>query len=351
MIDPVERWREHGEKPDFAGPLSFGGVPMTQDSRDLEGADVAIVGAPIDDCVSDRSGTRFGPRAIRAASCPPGPHLEAKIDAFAELRIVDFCDAPVLPGDAARTHRAIADTVGEVVTAGCAPIVLGGDHSITYPNVQACVGRHGPVGLVHFDTHTDTGSEVFGVRESHGTPMYRLVEAGLVAPVRYVQIGLRGYWPGEEVFAWQAERGITSFLMQDVGERGIGAVIAAAIERVGPGPVFLTVDIDVLDPAFAPGTGTPEPGGMSLSDLLAACRHTAAGLDLVGADVVEVIPTAIGSADTTALAAERIVREILTGIALRRGHQSGQATLKKSQAAARPGQWPLSASPAAAKAT
>ncbi len=110
--------------------------------------------------------------------------------------------------------------------------------------------------------------------------------------------------------------------------------MAAAIERVGPGPVFLTVDIDVLDPAFAPGTGTPEPGGMSLSDLLGACRQTAAGLDLVGADVVEVIPTAIGSADITALAAERIVREILTGIALSRGHQPGQASLTRSQAAA-----------------
>jgi agmatinase len=113
-----------------------------------------------------------------------------------------------------------------------------------------------------------------------------------VAPERYVQIGHRGYWPGEQVFAWQGERGITSYVIQDVRERGIGAVLAAAIERVGPGPAFLTVDIDVLDPAYAPGTGTPEPGGMSLSDLLVACRHTAAGLDLVGADVVEVIPTA-----------------------------------------------------------
>jgi agmatinase len=334
VIDPLQRWRDYGEKPDFAGPLSFGGVPMTQDSRDLEGADVAIVGAPTDDCVSDRSGTRFGPRAIRAASCPPGPHLEAKLDAFAELRVIDFCDAPVLPGDAVRTHRAIAETVSEVVSAGSVPIVLGGDHSITYPDVRACVLGHGPVGLVHFDTHTDTGSQVFGVRESHGTPMYRLVEAGLVAPERYVQVGLRGYWPGEEVFAWQAERGITSFFMHDVRERGIDAVMAAAIERVGPGPAFLTVDIDVLDPAFAPGTGTPEPGGMSLSDLLVACRDTAAGLDLVGADVVEVIPTAIGSADITALAAERIVRETLTGIALRReGHQPDRATLDRSQAA------------------
>ena len=327
MIDPVQRWRVYGEKPDFAGPLSFGGVPMTQDGRELEGTDVAIVGAPTDDCVSDRSGARFAPRAIRAASCPPGPHLEAKVDAFAELRIVDFCDAPVLPADPVRTHRAIAETVGEVVAAGSIPVVLGGDHSITEPNVRACALWHGPVGLVHFDTHTDTGSTVFGVEKSHGTPMYRLVEAGLVAPERYAQIGLRGYWPGEEVFAWQAERGITSFFMHQVRESGIRPVMAQAIERVGPGPAFLTVDIDVLDPAFAPGTGTPEPGGMSLSDLLGACREAAAGLEIVGADIVEVIPTAIGSADITALAAERIVREILTGIAQRRGeHQRHRAS-------------------------
>jgi arginase family enzyme len=119
------------------------------------------------------------------------------------------------------------------------------------------------VGLVHFDTHTDTGTEVFGVELSHGTPMYKLVEAGLVDPQRYVQIGLRGYWPGKKEFSWQRERGIRSFFMHDVRERGIRAVVEEALAGLGPGPVFLTVDIDVLDPAFAPGTGTPEPGGMT----------------------------------------------------------------------------------------
>lgn len=321
MIDPLERWREHGEKPDYAGPLSFGGVPLTQDPEELRGADVAIVGAPTDDLVSDRPGTRFGPRAIRAASCPPGPHLEAKLDAFAELRIVDFCDAPVLPADAERSHRAIEETVGQVLDAGAIPIVLGGDHSIAEPDIRACTARHGPVGLIHFDTHTDTGTEVFGVEVSHGTPMYRLVEAGHVAPERYVQIGLRGYWPGEGEFAWQAERGITSFFMHDVRDRGIRAVVEETLARVGPGPVFLSVDVDVLDPAFAPGTGTPEPGGMTPVDLLWACRTVAAGVELVGAEVVEVIPTAVGSADVTALVAERTVREILTGIAVRRSER------------------------------
>jgi agmatinase len=318
MIDPLERWGEDGEKPDYAGVLTFGGVPVTQDPAELDGFDVAIVGAPMDDLVSDRPGTRFGPRAIRAASCPPGPHLEAGIDAFAELRIVDFGDAPVVPADPERSHRAIEETVGEVVRAGLVPIVLGGDHSITEPNVHACAAVHGPLGLVHFDTHADTGAEVFGVERSHGTPMYRLVEAGLVDPHRYVQIGLRGYWPGEQEFAWQAERGITSLFMHDVRELGIREVAARALEAAGAGPAFLTVDVDVLDPGLAPGTGTPEPGGMSTVDLLWACRTVAAGVDLVGADVVEVIPAAVGSADVTALTADRIVREILTGVALRR---------------------------------
>ena len=319
MIDPLERWRRLGlpDKPDYAGLLTFGGAPYTQDAAELEGVDVAIVGAPTDDLVSDRPGTRFAPRAIRAASCPPGPHLEAGVDAFAELRIVDFGDAPVIPADPERTHAAIEALVGEVVAAGAIPIVLGGDHSVSEANIRAVATRHGPVGLVHFDTHTDTGREVFSVERSHGTPMFRLVEQGHVDPRRYVQIGLRGYWPGPAEFGWQAERGITSFFMHDVRERGIRAIVAQALEIVGDGPVFVSVDVDVLDPAYAPGTGTPEPGGMTSADLLEACRTVAEGVRLVGADVVEVLPTAIGSADPTALIAERIVREILTGLALR----------------------------------
>jgi agmatinase len=318
VIDPLERWRAYGEKPDYAGLLTFGALPYTQDARELEGMDVAIVGAPTDDLVSDRPGARFGPRAIRAASCPPGPHLEAKIDAFAELRMCDFGDAPVLPADPARSHAAIESTVAQVVAAGAIPIVLGGDHSIAEPDIRACAARHGPLGLVHFDTHTDTGTEVFGVEISHGTPMYRLVESGIVDPKRYVQIGLRGYWPGEREFAWQDERGITAFFMHDVRDRGISSVVDRTVEVVGGGPTYLTVDIDVLDPAFAPGTGTPEPGGMTSVDLLWAVRAVSERLALVGAEVVEVCPQHLGSLDTTALVAERIVREMLTGIALRR---------------------------------
>jgi agmatinase len=318
VIDPLERWAQYGEKPDYAGLLTFGGVPFTQDPAELEGFDVAVVGAPMDDLVSDRPGARLAPRAIRGASCPPGPHLEVKVDALADLRVVDFGDAPVIPADPGRSHEAIEATVGQVVAAGATPVVLGGDHSITEPSVRACAAAHGPVGVVHFDTHTDTGATVFGVERSHGTFMRRLVDAGHVAGPRYAQIGLRGYWPGDEEFAWQAERGITSLFMHDVRDLGIREVTARAIAAVGPGPVYLTVDVDVLDPAFVPGTGTPEPGGMTAVDLLLAVRTVAAELDLVGADVVEVIPTAVGTADSAALVAERVVREALTGMALRR---------------------------------
>ena len=319
MIDPLERWRRFGEKPDFAGLPSFAGVPYTEDPEELAVADVAIVGAPTDDLVSDRPGARFGPRAIRAASCPPGSHLEAGIDAFAELSVIDYGDAPVLPADPAASHEAIERTVGEVLDAGAIPVVLGGDHGIAEPDIRACA-RHsdGPVGLVHFDTHTDTAHEVFGIEVSHGTPMRRLVEQGHVDPGRYVQAGLRGYWPGEEEFDWQAERGIVSLFMHDIRELGIDEVVERAAATAGEGPTYLSVDIDVLDPAFAPGTGTPEPGGMTSAELLRACRLLAGRLELVGAEVVEVIPTKVGSADITALAAERVVREIVTGIALRR---------------------------------
>lgn len=341
MLDPMRRWSQYGEKPDYAGLLTFGGVPYTEDPDELAGVDVAIVGAPMDDLTSDAPGARFGPRAIRSASCPPGPHLEAKIDAIGEaLRVVDFGDAPVIPADPVRAHAAIRATVAQVLAAGAIPIILGGDHSIAEPDMRACAERFGPVGLVHFDTHTDTGEEVFGAKLSHGTPMYKLVEDGIVDAARYAQIGLRGYWPGEKELGWQRDRGIRSWFMHDVRDLGIRVVIEQVVDALstpgggvrgnpgGPGPepaalapvgpVFLSIDVDVLDPAYAPGTGTPEPGGMTSADLLWAAREIARRLPLVGADIVEVSPTNVGSRDITALVAERTVREILTGIALRR---------------------------------
>jgi agmatinase len=318
MIDPLRRWSEIGEKPDFAGLLSFAGAPYTEDPAELEGVDVAVIGAPMDDLVSDRPGTRLAPRAIRSASSPPGPHLEVGVDATEVLRIVDFGDAAVVPADPRASHAAIEAVVGEALGAGALPIVLGGDHSITEPCVRACAAAHGPLGMIHFDTHTDTAEHVFGAGFSHGTFMRTLIDDGHVNPARYAQIGLRGYWPGESDFAWQLERGITSLFAHDVRDLGINEVVARALAAVGEGPVYLTVDIDVLDPAFVPGTGTPEPGGLTTTQLLWAAREVASRVELVGADLVEVIPTAIGTADSSALAGERTVREILTGIAMRR---------------------------------
>jgi agmatinase len=309
MIDPLERWSEYGEKPDYAGLLTFSGVPVTQDPAELAGCDVAIVGAPMDDLVSDRPGARLAPRAIRAASSPPGPHLEAKVDAIARLRVLDFGDAPVIPADPLRSHAAIEATVSQVLAAGALPFVLGGDHSVSEPAVRACAAARGPVGLVHFDTHTDTGAEVFGVERSHGTFMRRLIDDGQVDARRYAQIGLRGYWPGEREFAWQAERGVTSLFAHDVRDLGIREAVRRAVEAVGPGPAYLTVDVDVLDPAFVPGTGTPEPGGLTASELLLGVRTVAAELELVGADVVEYNPSRDVNGVTATVAA-KLVKEI-----------------------------------------
>ena len=179
MIDPLERWREYGEKPDYAGLLTFSGMPYTQDAAELAGVDVAIVGAPTDDLVSDRPGTRFGPRAIRArvAARPARTWRRASTPS----RCCGWSTSatpPCCPADPVRTHEAIEALVGQVVDAGALPVILGGDHSIAEPDIRAIARRRGPVGLIHFDTHTDTGAEVFGVELSHGSIMYRLVEQG-----------------------------------------------------------------------------------------------------------------------------------------------------------------------------
>jgi agmatinase len=317
-IDPEARWAETGKlKPEYAGLLSFAEVPYTESAASLAGVDVAIVGAPMDELASDLPGARLGPRAIRAAVGSLGPHLDAGIRPLDLLKVVDYGDAPVVPADPVASHEAIERTVGEVVDAGAVPIVLGGDHSVAEPDIRACAERSGPVGLVHFDAHADTAKDVYGVEISHGTPMYRLVEQGHVTPKRYVQIGLRGYWPGPEEFAWQREQGITEISMRDVRERGIRDAVATAIETIGPGPAFASIDIDVLDPAFAPETGTPEPGGMTTADLLWACRELATELELVGADIVEVMPSP-GGPNIAALVAKRIGFELITGMALRK---------------------------------
>ena len=318
MIDPQKRWLQYGEKPDYAGLLTFVGVPYTEEAAELAGFDVAVVGAPMDDLVSDRPGARLAPRAIRAASSPPGPHLEVKLDAFEALRVVDFGDAPVIPADPVTSHAAIEATVGEVLAAGVMPVVLGGDHSITEPSVRACAAAHGPVGIVHFDTHTDTGEEVFGVEFSHGTFMRRIIDAGHVDASRYAQIGLRGYWPGEAEFAWQAERGITSLFMHDVRDLGIREVDPAR-DRGG------RAGADLPDRRRRRARPRLHPrhrhAGARRHDRR---RPAARGPHRRGRARPgrrrrrRGHPDGVGTDDYSALVADRVIREALTGIALRR---------------------------------
>ncbi len=319
MIDPYDRWPNPELKPPYAGLPSFAGIPWSELPGDLDGVDVAIVGAPFDWLASDRVGSREAPRAIRVASRPLGPEVGTGVDPEARLRLLDFGDAPVIPFEADASRAAIAATVRRVVDAGAIPFVLGGDHSITLPSLHGCAQRHGPLGLVHFDSHTDTAPDVYGQVDNHGTMMRAAIADGHVHPSRYVQVGLRGHWPDQSVFAWQAERGITHFTAEDVRRRGIDEVVAEAVVIAGEGPAYLSVDIDVLDPAFAPLTGTPEAGGLEPRELLAAVRHLAEDLELVGADIVEVVPSGWGTGDPAAVTAGAVIARALTGIAARRG--------------------------------
>ena len=210
-------------------------------------------------------------------AAPPGPRSGPAIDATERLRLLDYGDAPVVPFEVEMSRAAIEATVGEVVAAGAIPFTLGGDHSITLPALRACAKRHGKLGLVHFDTHTDTDTETYLHTDNHGTMMRALVTEGHVDPARYAQVGLRGTWPGTEVFAWQAEMGIAHFTAEDVRRQGIDDIVRAAIAIAGQGPCYLSVDIDVLDPAFAGPTGTPEAGGLEPRELVAAARALGRG--------------------------------------------------------------------------
>jgi agmatinase len=311
----------------YSGLSTFMKVPLALEPDELTGSDVAIVGAPMDDMVTYRPGARFGPRAIRAAhddSRPSAWHMDLGIDPFEELRIVDAGDAPVTPGDAHASHRAIRAAVSSIVDAGAVPIVLGGDHSIAYPDVTAVASGapSGSLALVHLDAHADTATEIYGVEWSHGTPFRHLVDDGIVPGPRLVQVGLRGYWPEPPEFSWAREQGVRWHRMQEVTERGIDAVMDTVVEEIGDAEnLILSVDIDVLDPAFAPGTGTPEPGGMTTRELLRAVRRLVLAKGLAGMEVVEVSPP-FDLADITAMAAHRVVLEALSTLAL---HRSGRA--------------------------
>lgn len=299
---------------------SFEKLPWATDDEALEasGADVAIVGAPYDEGVSSRPGARFGPRAIRMAPTTWGTadawSIQLDTEPYSHLTVVDAGDAPVAPTRPERALRVIHEKVFRVRTAGAIPIVLGGDHSITYPSAAGVARGIWPrtVGVVHFDAHADTGADLWGNLYAHGAPMRRLIEEGWVAGPNFVQVGLRGYWPEKETFEWMREQGMRWHTMVEIEDRGSEAVIADAIAEAldGPDCIYLSVDIDVVDPGMAPATGTPEAGGMLARELLRAVRQIVGAVDLVGMDVVEVSPP-YDHAEITAILAHRTVMEAI----------------------------------------
>jgi agmatinase len=311
--------------PTYVGSASFMKLPLITDPVELAARkpDVAIIGAPFDDAVSHRSGARFGPRAIRQAQYTSGSinSLQLDIEPFEVLDVVDAGDANIVPAWIDRAHALIYRKVHEVAGTGAIPIVLGGDHSITWPSATAVaeIRRPGSIGIVHFDAHADTANDDWGVLAGHGTPMRRLVESGAVAGRNFVQVGLRGYWPPVESFEWMKAQGLRYHFMREIEERGAEAVIAQAIDEAldGPDYIYLSLDIDVIDPGMAPGTGTPEPGGMLTREVLRAIRQIVRAVELAGMDVVEVSPP-YDHAETTAMAANRAALEAISALAVRK---------------------------------
>ena len=299
----------------FAGITTFMRCPAT---RELSGVDVAVMGLPFDSGTSYRSGTRFGPRKIREASLLlwgyNNPLAVRPLDA---LRVVDYGDADVIPPSILDTMANVEAEAGTVLEAGVTLLALGGDHSLSLPLLRAHKRRHGQLGLVHFDSHPDTWQTEFGGRlYSHGTPFRRALEEELIDPTRYIQVGLRG--PTSGASDWQDARdmGVRVITMDEAAAMGVPAVVAAIQAVAGQGPTYVSLDIDAADPAFAPGTGTPEVGGFTSHQLLQLVRGLH-GLRLVGFDLVEVSPP-YDHGDITAILAANLAFEFLSLIALRK---------------------------------
>jgi agmatinase len=318
--------------PAMYGPeITFVGVPRAElESLASDPLDIAIVGAPFDGGTSHRAGTRFGPQAIRGTDYLPHdgsrPHLALGVDPLQELRVADLGDVVMLPGEMDQSLRRLEAVVQAVSASGAIPVILGGDHTITFPDATGVARHHGwgRVSLIHFDAHADTADTQWGSLYGHGTPMRRLIESGAVRGDRFLQIGLRGYWPEPPTLAWMAQQRMRSFEMTEVVKRGLDAVLTEAFQIAldDCDQVFLSVDVDVVDPGMAPGTGTPEPGGLTGRQLLDAVRRIAMEVPLAGVDVVEVSPP-YDHAEVTGYLANRVVLEVLSGIAWRRRALAG----------------------------
>jgi agmatinase len=302
--------------PRFAGIRTFMRAPHT---TDLAGVDAAVYGIPYDTATSFRTGARFGPEAIRSASALLRPYNPALgVNVVETLSIVDYGDVPVSPGDTERTYGQVEEALARLVEAGVFPLALGGDHSVTLAELRALARRHGPLALVQLDSHGDTWDEYFGQRFFHGTTFKRAAEEGLIEPAASVQAGLRGSLYGAEDIDSARALGFAVVSCDQLRILEPGGFAGLVRERARTRPVFLSFDIDVLDPAFAPGTGTPEVGGLSTAEALSFVRALR-GIDLVGADVVEVSPPYDGPGQPTALAAANLAYELLCLRALAQG--------------------------------
>jgi agmatinase len=307
--------RDSSKSPRFAQPATFMRLPYT---TDLRGVDVALLGVPFDSGTSYRSGARLGPREIRAQSSLIRPYSYfQKISPFERLTIVDAGDVDAPPVGIEAAYAAIDAAVDRIVSAGATPLVVGGDHSISLPVLRAVARTHGPLALVQFDAHIDTWGDYFGGKYFHGSPFRRAIEEGLIVPSEYVQVGIRGPMYGEEAdFAFQRQHAVTTIDIRQVKTEGVDKVAARIRSLVRGRPLYVTFDIDSVDPAYAPGTGTPEVGGLTSFETQELVRGLA-GLPLAGCDVVEVAPPFDGPGQITALLAANIMFEFL-GVLARR---------------------------------
>jgi len=294
--------------PRFAGIRTFMRAPHV---TDLAGVDAVVYGIPFDTATSYRTGPRFGPEAIRSASAlirPYNPGLGVNV--VESLSIVDWGDVPVSPGDTERTYAQIEEALAPVVAAGVFPAAMGGDHSITLAELRALAKRHGPLALVQLDSHGDTWEQYFGQPYFHGTTFKRAAEEGLLDTAASVQAGMRGSLYCAEDLQAARDLGFTVLTTDELRELGPAGYGELVLERVGSRPAFVSFDVDFLDPAFAPGTGTPEVGGFSTAEALAFLRALR-GIGLAGCDVVEVSPPYDGPGQQTALAAANVLYELL----------------------------------------
>lgn len=300
--------------PRFAGIRTFARLPHV---TDLAGVDVAVVGAPFDTGVTYRVGARFGPAAVRDMSVMTrtyNPSLDVNV--YDHLSVIDYGDLPVVPGYIEDSYGRITEGLSTVMREGVIPITIGGDHSIALAELRAVAATHGPVGFIQFDSHADTWDEYFGRKYNHGTPMRRAVEEGLVDTSRAIQVGMRGSLYGPEDLDQSRQLGFEVWTTDDVRREGLDATIDAVRRRTGSGPVYLTFDIDFIDPSFAPGTGTPEIGGFTSREAQQLVRALT-GIDLVALDLVEVLP-AYDPSGMTALIGANVIFEFLSVLALNR---------------------------------